>query len=178
MWKKRSKCIRGTGARDENGWSRSIICAKRRATCFTFAVVAEEITPAVTRKEGHTRSEQASRLSFSRTNEERAAALVHNRHGCESRPLWPWHWTCGRWERSETCDGKNLRLRKGTPKWGNAAELVKWEGIGLWGWERSEGGRADRYPGGREDCVISRKPERRASIQRRGDSPASVALMI
>lgn len=75
-----------------------------------------------TRKEGHrTRGERAA-LVASPPRDRASIARTYDRHGCESWPLWPWHWTCGRRTRDGTRGGRPAPA-EGTAGVGSAAEL-------------------------------------------------------
>lgn len=104
---------RRPGRREERG-------EKRNATRFTLAVVEEETRSAYAERgtpDAHGTASRSRRLSSSTRT---SIARTHDRHGCESWPLWPWHWTCGR--RDEVRGGRPAPA-EGIAGVGSAAEL-------------------------------------------------------
>jgi len=106
----------------------------------------------------------------------RAIARARDRHGYESWPLWPWHWTCG----SRAGEGGTRAADKPAPaegsaaEWGDAAESRRnvglGRGVGEGGRRGREGGRGTARRGGRE--IASSRASLNAARQYSGDSPA------
>lgn len=104
------------------------------------------------RKERETRALARGRTSRARSppfllEDGRAIARARDRHGYESWPLWPWHWTCGRraGEGGTRAADKPAPAEGSAAEWGDAAESRRNVGLG-----RGVGGGRTEREGGRE----------------------------